>query len=489
MATLLTQGSIFQLYDDKKPKNPVVQIMNLKHAVSQDPTAPKRVKALISDGEYSGAAVLTSDMAALVANDAVKANYCVKLKTYMVNMLANTKLCIIMDLEVVSEAEEQIGEPVDWTQRVKAEPVAAEVVEETTSPAAKGPAKNLTPSTSNVSSRVTSNYAPTPAAPPVMNSSRAMPISALNPYSNKWLIKARVTTKSELKTFDKGNGVTSVFDMTLCDESGEIRATVWREAADKYFNAVEVGSVYLVARGNLKLANRKFSTVNNAYEMHLGLETSIQLCEDEASMVPKIHYAFVPIADIEAKPVNATIDVVGVVSGISETSKITSKRTGADLVKRMMHVADDSGKSIELTLWGGTAERFPMEEGAVVAFKGLRVTEWNTKSLNSGRDCSFEVNPDIDATARLQAWASEGGASAVTTISVNERGAGGGRVDTWSTLGVTTGPALRIPRPRAIACSTRLTPRRSGRRTWRSRRAASSPRRKSWSCSAAERAS
>lgn len=44
MATLLTQGSIFQLYDDKKPKNPVVQIMNLKHAVSQDPTAPKRVK-------------------------------------------------------------------------------------------------------------------------------------------------------------------------------------------------------------------------------------------------------------------------------------------------------------------------------------------------------------------------------------------------------------------------------------------------------------
>lgn len=158
-------------------------------------------------------------------------------------------------------------------------------------------------------------------------------------------------------------------------------------------------------------------------------------------MVPKIHYAFVPIADIEAKPVNATIDVVGVVSGISETSKITSKRTGADLVKRMMHVADDSGKSIELTLWGGTAERFPMEEGAVVAFKGLRVTEWNTKSLNSGRDCSFEVNPDIDATARLQAWASEGGASAVTTISVNERGAGGGRVDTWSTLGEMLGDA------------------------------------------------
>ena len=69
--------------------------------------------------------------------------------------------------------------------------------------------------------------------------------------------------KSELRTFNSAKGEGSVFSIDLADDSGEIRATAWKEMADRMYAQVEVGQTYLIARGQLKLANKKFSTLNN----------------------------------------------------------------------------------------------------------------------------------------------------------------------------------------------------------------------------------
>ena len=39
-----------------------------------------------------------------------------------------------------------------------------------------------------------------------------MPISALNPYSNRWTIKARITNKSDIRTWEnaRGSGTTLI---------------------------------------------------------------------------------------------------------------------------------------------------------------------------------------------------------------------------------------------------------------------------------------
>lgn len=66
---------------------------------------------------------------------------------------------------------------------------------------------------------------------------------ALNPYSNKWTIRARITNKTDLRSVNTKNGDCEVFSMDLCDESGEIRATLWREAAVRFYKSVEVGKV------------------------------------------------------------------------------------------------------------------------------------------------------------------------------------------------------------------------------------------------------
>ena len=63
---------------------------------------------------------------------------------------------------------------------------------------------------------------------PLRNSSIFKPshrISDLNPYQNKFRIKARVVRKSQLKQWSNSRGEGKVFDVILQDSSGDIKAT------------------------------------------------------------------------------------------------------------------------------------------------------------------------------------------------------------------------------------------------------------------------
>jgi len=140
--------------------------------------------------------------------------------------------------------------------------------------------------------------------------------------------------------------------------------------------------------------------------------------------MPTIRYNFVPISEIANKPTDANVDVIAVATNISPTSKIMTK-AGREATKRTATLSDDSGNSIEVTLWGGQATDFPEGGEPVVAIKGLRVTEWNQKSLNTMRGSVVEVAPTLDATTRLQSWWAGGGGGSIASLSVREaRGAG-----------------------------------------------------------------
>jgi replication factor A1 len=49
--------------------------------------------------------------------------------------------------------------------------------------------------------------------------------------------------------------------------------------------------------------------------------------------------------------------------------------------KRDLIVVDDSNSSVRLTLWGKQAEQFSTPIGSVIAFKGVRVSEFNGKRI------------------------------------------------------------------------------------------------------------
>ena len=116
VTTLLTRGAVSAIYNLGKPRHPIVQVTDLEILSSGDSTAPKRVRCMLSDGEQWGVGMMTSEMAQMVIAETLKQNGCIKLKNYMVNQIVNTKMCIIVDADVLSEQEEPIGAPVPWTE-------------------------------------------------------------------------------------------------------------------------------------------------------------------------------------------------------------------------------------------------------------------------------------------------------------------------------------------------------------------------------------
>lgn len=445
MATTLTQGAVGNSFRGQPlPKDCVVQITAIAPVANQLDGAPKRIKVQISDGEVFGQGILTSASAPLVTSEQLVVNQLAIIKEGHISTIQSTKFCLILALAPVPFEEgatappEKIGTPVKWDSEEGAAVwnAKAVTVDEGISP--KGRPNVTTPQTGGAASRVapssfaggSSQGASQPLNQSPLVASKSVPIEALNPYSNRWQIKARVSNKGELRTYNSAKGEGSVFSVDLSDETGEIRATAFKEVADRLYQVMEVGQTYLIARGQLKMANKKFAALNNNYEVTFNFDTQVQLCADEPISKPKVHYRFTPIDLMTKRPKDANVDVIGVVSNVSACTSLTTK-AGKELTKRTMQVADDTNRAIEITLWGASAAAFPdldANSAEVVAFKGLRVTEWNERSLSAGYNCSFELNPPghEEATERLKAWYENGGAEGVTSLSQDTRGTGDG---------------------------------------------------------------
>ena len=56
------------------------------------------------------------------------------------------------------------------------------------------------------------------------------------------LWQARVTSKSDIRTWNKASGSGKLFSIDLMDESGEIRATAFKDQCDQYYDYIQVWS-------------------------------------------------------------------------------------------------------------------------------------------------------------------------------------------------------------------------------------------------------
>ena len=73
----------------------------------------------------------------------------------------------------------------------------------------------------------------------------------------RWTIRARVIQKSAIKKWSNSRGDGTLFSMTLLDNSGEIKATAFRDQVDKYYDMLEMNKVkYINSEEGQKVWNQ-----------------------------------------------------------------------------------------------------------------------------------------------------------------------------------------------------------------------------------------
>lgn len=230
------------------------------------------------------------------------------------------------------------------------------------------------------------------------------PIEALSPYAHKWTIKARCTHKSEIKHWHNKNGEGKLFSVNFLDDSGEIKATGFNDQCDLLYDVFQEGGVYFISSPcRVQLAKKQFSNLNNDYELSFENGTVVEKAEEQSD-VPQIRFNFTSIGDLEGVEKDTTIDTIGILKEVGEVNEITSKTTAKPFSKRDLTIVDNSLRSVRLTIWGGTATQFEVPLESVIAFKGVKVSDFGGRSLSLLSSGTMNVDPDIDEAHKLKGW-------------------------------------------------------------------------------------
>jgi replication factor A1 len=260
------------------------------------------------------------------------------------------------------------------------------------------------------------------------------PINDLSPYNRSWTIKARVTTKSQPRTFNRkvGGGEGKLFSVDLLDaEGGQIRATFFNEAVAKYEKMIEQGKVFLFSGGQVRIANKQYTSLSHRYELSFDNSCNVEPASDDVA-IGTIRFEIVDLRALQSRPLPCSVDLCGVVQSSAEVAKLVSK-AGQDLVKRDIVLADDTGFTLQVTLWGETAQRkdSDFEGNPVLVIKGVKISDFGERSGSTISSSTLKFNPeDVPDAKRLQSWWKEGGSAQQLTNLTTRGGGGGARADT-----------------------------------------------------------
>lgn len=428
MANLqLTAGAIERIMTGEQVDGPILQVLGQKRIAGNTGSGgADRYRLLLSDGVNShSSAMLATQLNDKVDSGELSQFAVINLVKFLCNQIQpDRRVVIVLDMQVLERGEDvgsKIGSPVQYkpgqapVQPVEPAPVAPmqNAMKENKQPAAahSSPATNqgksfygnppAAPRTpvQNKNTGISPNLPLTPGGTPA----RVHPISSLTPYQNRWTIRARVTNKGGIRTWSNSRGEGKLFSINLVDESGEIRATLFKEQVDKYFDMIEVNKVYYISKATLKTANKQYSNVDNDYEMTFNNDTQIIACTEECDL-PSLTFKFVGIAQLESKQPQDIIDIVGVVKQTLECATIVGKASGKEVKKRDIVLVDESKVQVRLTIWGNEAENFDGSGCPVMAIKGAKVSDWGGRSLSAMGGSQSLLNPDIPEAHRLRGW-------------------------------------------------------------------------------------
>jgi replication factor A1 len=450
--------------------HPVLQVINIKELAPQKPQQQLRFRVVLSDGNHFAQGMLSSQLTHLASQQKLRENMIIRVTEFMSNIVGDRMVCILLQFEILSQAQTRIGNPIDIAKVVSVLPdeqphaitagggaatapqpplynatnhAHISTTTTTTKPGVffnnntPNPYGRSSPSRAMTNNSTSVNHYQhhAPTAPIVTSANVGVaitPIRNLNMYTNRWTIQARLTEKSDIRTWSNAKGEGSLFSIDVADATCDIRGTFFKEAVDKFYNLLQVGQVYTFTGGRLKVANAKYNTCQSGFEITFDQNSEIHLANDDGS-IPGACYNFQKIAEIESMPAEQHVDVLAVVKSVSQPSQFVSKTTGRELTKSELTLVDDSGVEISLTLWGQKAELAARELGninnnnnavVIAAFRRCKVSDYGGGKSISGCN-SMDARIDMPAAHQLAAWWRNHGTSASCRSLSGTAGGGG----------------------------------------------------------------
>ncbi|KAJ9560057.1 hypothetical protein OSB04_005217 [Centaurea solstitialis] len=375
---------------DSSAVNPeiVVQVLDIK-------SAGNRYTFTVSDGKMKLKAILQSSLSSEVINGNIQSLGLIRVIDYTLNDIPNKneKYLIVTKCEAVSpplEAEVKV--------EVKSEGAGIQLNPKQDAGIVLKPKQEVvTKSAAQIIHEQNGNMAPSAR---MAMTRRVHPLASLNPYQGNWTIKVRLTSKGNMRTYKNARGEGCVFNVELTDEDGtQIQATMFNEAARKFFDVFQMGKVYYISKGTLKVANKQFKTVQNDYEMTLNENSQVEEASNEAAFIPETKFNFVPIDELGPYVgQKELVDIIGVVQSVAPTMSIRRKIDNETIPKRDIVIADATKKTVVVSLWNVLATDIGqklldmVDESPIVAIKSLRVSDFQGVSLYSseGKETSME---------------------------------------------------------------------------------------------------
>jgi len=431
----LTPGAIERLVTLEGKQNdpsfmPTLQVIKVI-PVSGANSSNERFRTILSDGKHFVQGMLATQQNQLIHSKQVMDNTIIKLNDFMNNNVKGKIVIIVLGLEVINkDPGEKIGMPVELGNVMSNTPSATppqpmynNVNKYNSSGAGQKPdnvssnnnnSYNNKPSSNpygQAQNRYGSSQNKTSAAPVMRQSTSATgqpitPIAGLNMYQNRWTIKARVTNKGDIRSWSNAKGEGTLFSMSLLDSSGtDIRATMFKEAVEKFHGMLEEDKVYSFSGGRLKVANAQYNTCKSGFEITFDQNSEIRLDNDSGDIQQQI-YEFVKIAALEQTDPNTNVDLLAVVKSVGPVTTIISKKTGNEIPKAEIVLVDDSGTEVNCTVWGDRSQKVQTEYqgNPILALRQVRVSDFGGRSVSAGGGSSMTIDPRVPELAIIREW-------------------------------------------------------------------------------------
>jgi len=420
---MLTRGAVQRMLGNDTSISPTLQVLDVKKIVTGN--QGQRYRLVLSDGAFYIQGMLASQCTHLVSTNQLNKFCVIQLKEFVCNNISGKKICVVIQCDVLKQCTQGIGRPQAALNPSASSNVhdshqndnnnnANQQVHRPAPPQNQQPFHQRNSFNQSNNANSNSNY----MARNNLNMGGGMnvredniqPVSSLNPYQNSWKIKVRCTRKDTIRHYSNQKGDGKLFGVDLLDKHGtEIRAVAFNEAADKFYSIFEKNCVYIISKGQVRLARKGFSHITNDYSITLNTDAEVVPVNDDQHEIEQQKYKFIKISDIQQVEPKQFVDVIGIILDVGPISTIMSSRDDKELKRRNLKITDQTAK-IDVTLWNKDAEDLNEEackENAVIALKGAKVSAFGGRSLSAAGFIDF--HPDRPETRELLNWIKSNG--------------------------------------------------------------------------------